>query len=248
MKHLLFLILLTGSLFTYAGDKGNGGCPTCQKSYDLALKTVTNLYDLDFKKIQKAVPQIDSLNELLEIAQNRKVLPGTKKEQKDRVLMSFVDTQTTKIRVKKYKKLSFYEKIKMEVHEILVLAEIEKDGVYTWTTRLMKLLPNYERLTKFASSYGCNDDTCTIYGPKANNVLDLKSHFGYTVLKDGTSLNGICKFFGLSKNISHNIRNIKKERAYHLGRIDELGVVYDLGTYKCEEGCDYISAIKCEKN
>lgn len=241
MKNVVMLFMLL-SFNLMANDKGNGGCPVCQQSFDLALKTAVKLYDIGLEKVQKKVPAIKDLDSIYKVAEGRKVLPGKKDELNGRTLLSFVDTQTTKIDVKEYKNLDSYSKLGMELHELLVLMGIEKDGIYVWSSRLIELFPNLSLLKKRAENYSCSngDQECIIHNPRVDSFL---------IMEEKSDLDGVCKYFGLKTKVNVNFFNKKYGYKFDGSGIDKNGNPFDKNYYKClGSSCRFVKTITCEMN
>lgn len=177
------------------GHSGNGGCSICQESYHFMLDIAADLLVIGDEKVRQSVPLVKDVKSLYEIAEKRAVVPGKRKEMRGLDALSFKENQTTKLREKKYKSRSYAQKRRLEIHELFVLAGIEKEGVYLWTDRISNLFPNYERLESKSFGYSCSQKQCVIRYPTPY------SKFRFEYAHESSPEDGLCKYYSLGKGL-----------------------------------------------
>ncbi len=193
---------------------GNGGNPTCQASYELGVKYALELLEMDHKLIQARVPQISNVHDLYNIASKRKVLPGDPQLMQGRVVRSDDVSQTSYLDVVRYKEMSPTEKLKIELHELMVLSKIETDGEYASSARLAELFNAKDRLFKLSKVYRCDNYACKVFTPNSGRL-------NFPGISSYSDLDGICKHLGLGSYINHEETIMK----FYAGIPGQLGIV-----------------------
>lgn len=201
MKALLFLVMISMAIPVFAGatsnEKGNGGCAECQISYELGMKIAAKLITLGNEKVKKKVPLIQDVSELYRLAETRRVEPGTRGELEGRDAMSFPDTRQTLINKKAYRGLPQFKRYRLELHELLVLAKVESEGVYIWSSKLSELF----RLETETEGFSCNNGVCAIHYPRP--VFEGRQAF----VHEKSSMQGVCEFYHLGAFIGAEFRH-----------------------------------------
>lgn len=209
------------------GGVGNGGCPACQESFKYSLDIAKDLLVKGQAKMDEVAPLIN-VKEYYQTALKRKVAPARAENMDGRTAISYSAEALTKIDVEAYIALSKQQKLLLEIHEVLVLMGVEFDGVYVWSTELVKMFPDYGKLE--GSTYSCNKDVCEITYPKVG-----ESYISFIEVE------AVCRYFNLGTLFYR-----KKERTTASSVIfNSFGHITDTKRAGKNDSRDIISMLRC---
>ena len=127
----------SSTLFAKGDVDGGGGDARCAEYLDITAKVAIALKKIGQEKISKENPIIKA-DEIWNIRRAPlKCLPG---KDLDRQARSYPDKKLTKLDVEKWEKMNRYEKIRLAMHELSVLARYEGDGEYFISDDIKNLL------------------------------------------------------------------------------------------------------------
>lgn len=224
------------------GVNGGGGDVRCAEYQTMAGRIALAFRQIGQPKVNETLDLIN-VKQIWEIKQGLKCIPDS---QIPRQAVSIPSQKLTKLKGEDWEKFNSFEKMRLTLHELAVLAGYEKDGEYMISEVMLELLQKnsvyFNDLSHAEHTIRNPDETVTFLNPF---VLDQNGKPAYISARDFAG-ETFCKYIGYFTSVKEvGVHTHDKIRIVLFDGRSPRIASFDIGMRGYENGA-YLSSIICK--